>query len=268
MSLDVDAVADAIILLGRGGYSGVPQEYLAQLLGPVQTTVLARHVCSAFVDQGEPSLPAALQSCAAAGAQRILVQPVYLPADRNLHRWLGKVIKRWHAHWQGHAVEVLLAEPLGEQAAIGAALIDILQTASQSALNVIQDPPEKWEQDPVGWSKLPDHRYHAFFCRGPRCTALGADKLAQHLREGLKANKLLQEDRVLVAQTGCLYPCNLGPLLVVYPDGVWYGRLDEHAIDRIISEHFLGRQVVDDYVVHRLEAVAESENHQSERKIA
>jgi (2Fe-2S) ferredoxin len=74
----------------------------------------------------------------------------------------------------------------------------------------------------------------------------------------LKVNKLLKDDRVLVAQTGCLYPCNLGPLLVVYPDGVWYGRLNEAAIDRIITEHFLGHQVVDDHVVHRLGTIAQT----------
>lgn len=258
MNHEIGQIADAIILLGRGGYSSAPQEYLTQLVEPVKAAAQAPRVLSAFVDQGEPSLPGALQLCAEAGAQRILVQPVYLPADRNLHRWLGKVIKRWHHRWVGRPVEVLLAEPLGEQPAIGAVLVEILQAASQTALNVIQDPPEKWEQDPTGWSKIPDHRYHAFFCRGPRCTALGADGLAQHLREQLKANKLLKDDRVLVAQTGCLYPCNLGPLLVVYPDGVWYGRLNEAAIDRIITEHFLGHQVVDDYVVHRLGTIAQT----------
>lgn len=248
---------DAIILLGRGGYSSVPQAYMTQLTQPVQAAAVANQVLSAFIDQGEPSLPSALQTCAEAGAMLILIQPVYLPGDRNLHRWIGKVILRWHQQWTGPRVGLLLAEPLGEQSALGTALIAVLQAAPQTALDILADPPEKWDQDPAGWTNVPDHRCHVFFCRGPRCTAVGADPLAHHLRETLKANKLLQDDRVLVAQTGCLYPCNQGPLLVVHPDGVWYGKLDEAALDRIVDEHFIHQQIVEEHVVHRLD-VAET----------
>ncbi len=257
MTHSSDHTPDAIILLGRGGYSSVPQAYLAQLVAPVQAAAIAPQVCGAFIDQGEPSLPMALQSCAAAGATRILIQPVYLPTDRNLHRWIGKVVMRWYQQWSSQAIALLLAEPLAEQPAIGAALIALLQDAPRTAINVAADPPEKWEQDPAGWTDVPNHRNHVFFCRGPRCTAVGADGLAHQLREGLKSNKLLQDDRVLVAQTGCLYPCNQGPLLVVYPDGVWYGKLDEATIDRIIQEHFVGRQIVEQSVVHRFQAEVE-----------
>lgn len=248
---DLVRTLDAVILLGRGSYGNTSQGYLLGLVGLIKTTDLARQVQSAFVDQGEPSLPAALQTCAEAGARRILIQPVYLPGDRNLHRWLAKVVVRWQASWVEQPLELLLAEPLGEQAALGAALVALLRDAPQTAQNVSNDPPEQWAQDPVGWSKIPAHRYHAFFCRGPRCTALGADRLAQYLRERLKANKRLQDDRVLIAQSGCLYPCNLGPLLVVHPDGVWYGGLCEALIDRIAEEHFCSHRIVEDAVVHR-----------------
>lgn len=247
--------ADAVILLGRGGYGSVaqpyPQELSLRVAAAVSTdSVMAPQILMAYIDQGEPSLPAALDSCIEAGARCILIQPVYLPVDRNLHRWIGKVIMRWHAGQEGHPVEVLLGEPLGEQPEFGAALGALVQNAPNRAYNVVGDPPEKWEQDPAGWSKIPDHRYHIFWCRGPRCTALGADRLAHHLREQLKAHKLLQDDRVLMAQSGCLYPCNLGPVLVVYPDGVWYGGLDEAIIDRIVEEHFCAHQIVQEAVIY------------------
>src|SRR4029079_8901896 len=94
MNHDPERTPDAIILLGRGGYSSVPQEYLTQLVQPVQAAAVSIQVRSAFVDQGEPSLPEAWQSCAETGALCILIQPVYVPVDRNLHRWIGKVIMR------------------------------------------------------------------------------------------------------------------------------------------------------------------------------
>ena len=55
------------------------------------------------------------------------------------------------------------------------------------------------------------------------------------------------DDAVLVAQTGCLYPCNLGPVMVVYPEGIWYGGLSEEGVERIIEEHFEGGQIVAHY---------------------
>ena len=36
--------------------------------------------------------------------------------------------------------------------------------------------------------------------------------------------------------------------MVVYPDGVWYGGLTEVAIDRIVQEHLVGKQVVEEHV--------------------
>jgi (2Fe-2S) ferredoxin len=43
-----------------------------------------------------------------------------------------------------------------------------------------------------------------------------------------------------VTNTGCFGVCDKGPLAVVYPEGVWYGGLDEDAIERIAEEHLEG----------------------------
>ena len=55
---------------------------------------------------------------------------------------------------------------------------------------------------------------------------------------------------VLAARTGCLYPCNLGPVMVVYPEGTWYCGLDEDTVSRIVDRHFLNGEPVSANAFH------------------
>ncbi|MCU0492674.1 MAG: hypothetical protein MUD01_13865 [Chloroflexaceae bacterium] len=227
----------------RSGYSNAPQSQLDRMVAMVQARHPALLVLGAWVDQAAPSLPEALSACAAAGAQRVLVLPIFLPTDANLHTWLAKVIRRWQ---EGHtSVAVTLGESLVETPALAEALNQAVAQAS-TAPDLRESPPTNWEHDPAGWSHIPAHQQHVLLCRGPRCNALGAGALAAHLAGCLTAHGLRGGDeRVLVAQTGCLYPCNLGPVLVVYPAGVWYGGLDEAAISQIVTQHFIDGEVVE-----------------------
>ena len=46
--------------------------------------------------------------------------------------------------------------------------------------------------------------------------------------------------------------CYNGPLLVVYPDGIWYHHVDEALLERIIEEHLISGKPIEEYVFHRL----------------
>jgi (2Fe-2S) ferredoxin len=238
-------ISDAVILLSRGGYSAAPLRQVERLMESVRASGRYTLVLSALVDQGEPSLPQALDICAQAGAPRAIVLPVFLPGDANLQIWLAKVARRWQAAQPQPAMAVTLAAGLADHPALDTALLAAL-TAAEAGCDVAEAPPPNWERDPAGWSGVPEHQRHVLTCRGPRCTALGADVCWQRLRDSLAEHGLRgAEERVLVAATGCLYPCNRGPVLVVYPDGVWYGDLTPELIEALVVKHLVGGTPLD-----------------------
>lgn len=65
-------------------------------------------------------------------------------------------------------------------------------------------------------------------------------------------NKLGNPHRVKCTLADCLGVCQKGPILVVYPDGIWYHSVDESALNRIYTEHILGGRPVEELIFHRL----------------
>lgn len=61
------------------------------------------------------------------------------------------------------------------------------------------------------------------------------------------------ELRIKRTRTHCMVACkNQGPILVVYPEGVWYRCDDETALEQIVVEHLVGGREVGELIFHRL----------------
>jgi (2Fe-2S) ferredoxin len=94
------------------------------------------------------------------------------------------------------------------------------------------------------------YKHHVFFCLNKRdapencCACHGAEKMQAYAKKRIKELKLSGEGKVRINKAGCLDRCELGPVIVVYPDETWYTYVDEKDIDEIIEEHLVhGRPV-------------------------
>ncbi len=100
-------------------------------------------------------------------------------------------------------------------------------------------------------SDEPYYRRHVFFCVNQRDNgkACCADHDSAAMREYAKAKAkelgIHGAGRVRINQAGCLDRCEQGPVIVVYPEGVWYSYVDEEDIDEIIEEHLINGRVVE-----------------------
>lgn len=174
-----------------------------------------------------------------------MVVPVFFGRDRSLVHWLSKVACRW-SRARSPAPEVVFAKPIGEHPALGEAIVQAVAGAEGEAPLSVDDFGSL--EDPPAWSVIPPQERHVLACMGPRCTSRGAGKIYVHLFKRLQKRGLLRSrSGVHAAQTGCLSPCNLGPTMVVYPEGIWYCGLTTRAIDRVVDEHFIGGKVVEEY---------------------
>ena len=86
-------------------------------------------------------------------------------------------------------------------------------------------------------------RSHILICAGAGCVASGALEVTAAIEKALKKHGL--EDEIRVVQTGCLGPCAVGPVAVVYPDGVFYQKITPDDADEIVEEHLLKGRIVE-----------------------
>ncbi|MBT3066617.1 ferredoxin [Rhodoferax sp. U11-2br] len=91
---------------------------------------------------------------------------------------------------------------------------------------------------------------HVFFCtnhreNGAACNHHGATDLCAYAKKRLTEAAPEYAKRVRVNRAGCLARCQDGPVIVVYPEAVWYTYIDAIDIDEIVNEHLINGRFVE-----------------------
>jgi (2Fe-2S) ferredoxin len=95
------------------------------------------------------------------------------------------------------------------------------------------------------------YRHHLFFCTNVRedgsacCQQHGAREARDYVKRRAKEMGMHGAGQVRVNIAGCLGRCELGPVLVVYPEAVWYTYIDREDLDEIIGEHLVNGRIVE-----------------------
>ncbi len=85
-------------------------------------------------------------------------------------------------------------------------------------------------------------RSHVLICGGTGCTSSDSPKIREAMEKELIASGLAEE--VKVVQTGCFGLCALGPIMIVYPEGTFYSKVQVEDVPEIVSEHLLKGRIV------------------------
>ncbi len=86
-------------------------------------------------------------------------------------------------------------------------------------------------------------RLDVLVCSGGACMSSHSLEVKEELVRQLEAHHLADEVRIV--ETGCMGPCQYGPLVLVYPEGVLYKNVAAADVAEIVSEHFLKGRVVE-----------------------
>ncbi|MBF0402007.1 MAG: (2Fe-2S) ferredoxin domain-containing protein [Magnetococcales bacterium] len=94
-------------------------------------------------------------------------------------------------------------------------------------------------------------KHHFLVCMNQRppghprgsCSALGAGSVFEAFRAEVERRELF--GTVQVTGTFCMGPCDQGPTVVVYPEGVWYGHVTAADVEELLDTHIQQRGAVE-----------------------
>ena len=98
---------------------------------------------------------------------------------------------------------------------------------------------------------MPLFEHHVFICTNerdesasrPSCLPQGSKKLKGAFKDAIKDAGL--KHKVRANESGCLDQCEHGPVVVVYPEAVWYGNVHARDVEEIVREHLVGGNPVE-----------------------
>lgn len=195
-----------------------------------------------------PSLIDTLDEMRAEGHRFIRVQPLGAPFPESLMAWLPGVLADWRQRGQNADTRLELGPDPARDAEALAAYAASTLVQPEPARPIEHVPPSLGKP---GWTDPPAFEFHLLVCTGPRCAIHGAASFGHMLKAELKAAGVF--DRCLTTQTGCIYPCNRGPVLVLYPQGYWYRLPDRETTRRFVREVLVEGGTAEDLRFHAVQ---------------
>lgn len=254
----------AVLLVGRGSSDPDANSDLAKLGRLFWEGRGFLAVENAFCGVAPPPVPEGLRRLARLRPRRLVVLPYLFFAgvlEERLRRDAAE-FRRSHP-W----IEVRVAPPIGAEPRLVEILLDRCREALSGTAAMTCDLCKYkvrlagFEDDVGGERALlrslrhasltaapaqahahTPIRKHLFVCVNRECVAQGSARLVAELRQRLKDREL--DLTVQTTKTSCLRRCGDGPLLVVYPDGVWYRRVSLRDLAEIVEQHLCGNRPV------------------------
>jgi (2Fe-2S) ferredoxin len=100
------------------------------------------------------------------------------------------------------------------------------------------------------WVRVNKYRKHVFVCTSYDCSSFGSEEIQELLHKGIQQRQL---NDVKLTKSGCLKECEDGPIVVIYPDGVWYSRVLPEDVDEIIDSHLVEGRIVSRLLHYKME---------------
>ena len=232
----------AAILLAKASITGAASREMEELANQARIDGAFGTVLAAYSEQGSPSLRDVLTELN--DAQRfdeILIVPCMVPMEPGFKTWIAGAVQRWQrerAASGGLAPSVSIAQAPTQSPAMH----DLVQALLNGVATEVRQGPDVV---PAVGSVIPPQMRRVLVCQGGPCNFAGSALVWGHLRNEQKRLELRTTgDGMMSARTTCLGPCNLAPVVQVFPEGTWYGGVDEAGIDKIIEEHLLNGRTV------------------------
>lgn len=214
------------VVVVRPTVSGIDEVATRKLIDQVRSAA-RQDVRLAYLDVGSPSVHEVLDEAVVDGVSDVVLLPVAVPRDKYLTTWTRRAVANWSETRPATQLTVTMHEPDSLADAVASHLGGLLDEPGTP----IRDSPASYRSP--AWSTIEAHDRHVLICKGPRCMAYGAGPL----HRALTANSKNTETKV--TGTGCLSPCNLGPLAIVNPPGEWYGHLHPEDASALVRDQVI-----------------------------
>ncbi len=271
--LGVDRQADdiAVVLCGRGSSDPDANGDVHKLARLLYEGRAFDHVEASFIGITEPTLEESLHGLAKRRPDAVVVLP-YMLGDGVL----TQRVRDWTADFDAQYpyVDALAGDPLGTDSRLLDVFADRWQEARSGSVTMSCDTCkykvdlEGYEED-VGGARamlralahqeahavredIDDEPHthdapakHVAVCTNRTCAEDGSPAVLERLRQATRDS---DHADARITRSSCLGRCGEGPMVAVYPDGVWYGDVDAEDADRIVSDHLDRDRIVSDLV--------------------